>query len=88
VSGHHDGHWVGFVNTTVLLEWNGYRKVHTKPQRYGLMIDETKEYTWLGVNEMQALLRKFKEGFDTNKERLSIISLSEVVSLGPRCDLL
>jgi hypothetical protein len=52
------------------------------------MIDGTKEYTWLGVNDMQALLRKVKQGFDTNKERLLMINLSKVVSLGPRYDLL
>jgi hypothetical protein len=84
VSGHHDGYWVGFANTRVLLKRNGYRKVLAKPQQYGLMIDGTKEYTWLGVNDMQALLRKVKQGFDTNKERLLIISLSKVVSSGPR----
>jgi hypothetical protein len=37
---------------------------------------------------MQALLRKVKQGFETNKERLSIISLREVVSLDLGCDLL
>jgi hypothetical protein len=46
----------------VLLELNVYRQLLTKPQRYGLMIDGTKEYTLLGVNDMQALLRKVKQG--------------------------
>jgi hypothetical protein len=27
VSGHHDGYWVGFADTRVLLVWNGYRQV-------------------------------------------------------------
>jgi hypothetical protein len=33
----------------------------------------TKEYTWLGVNDMQALLRKVKQGCETNKETLMFI---------------
>jgi hypothetical protein len=37
---------------------------------------------------MQALLRKVKQGSETNKERLSINSLREAVSLGLGCDLL
>jgi hypothetical protein len=40
----------------------------------------TKGYTWLGVNDMQALLRKIKQGFKTNEERLLIINLREAVS--------
>jgi hypothetical protein len=36
---HHDGYWVGFSNTRVLLERKGYRKVLVKPQRYNSMID-------------------------------------------------
>jgi hypothetical protein len=48
----------------------------------------TKEYTWLGVNDMQALLRKVKRESKTNKERHSIISLREVISLGLGCDWL
>jgi hypothetical protein len=44
------------------------------------MIDGTKEYTWLGVDDVQTLLRKVKHGFDTNKERLLINILREVVS--------
>jgi hypothetical protein len=42
----------------------------------------------LGVNDIQALLRKVEEGSETNKERLSIINLREVISLGSGCDLL
>jgi ribosomal protein S17E len=33
----------------------------------------TKEYTWLGVNDMQALLIKVEQGFETNKELLMFI---------------
>jgi hypothetical protein len=57
-----DRYWVGFADTRVLLEWNGYRQVLTKSQRYGLMIDGTKDYTLLGVNDMQAVLKKVKQG--------------------------
>jgi hypothetical protein len=57
-----DRYWVGFADTRVLLERNGYRQVLTKSQRYGLMIDGTKDYTLLGVNDMQAVLRKVKQG--------------------------
>jgi hypothetical protein len=32
-----------------------------------------REYTWLEVNDMQALHRKVKQGFETNKERLMFI---------------
>jgi hypothetical protein len=66
----------------------GYKKALTKPQSYGSMIDVNKGYTWLEVNDMQALLRKVKQGPETNKERLLIISLREVISVGPGCDLL
>jgi hypothetical protein len=37
---------------------------------------------------MQTPLRKVKRGYETNKERLLIINLREVVSLGLGCDLL
>jgi hypothetical protein len=36
---HHDGYWVGFADTRVLLAHNSYRKVLVKPQRYGSMKD-------------------------------------------------
>jgi hypothetical protein len=43
----------------------------------------------LEVNDMQqALLRKVKQRFETNKEILLITSLREAISLGLRCDLL
>jgi hypothetical protein len=45
-------YWVGFADTRVLLERNGYMQELTKSQRYGLVIDGTKEYTLLGVNDM------------------------------------
>jgi hypothetical protein len=45
------------------------------------------EYTWLEVNNMQALLRKVKQGFETNKERLLINNLREVVSFRARMRL-
>jgi hypothetical protein len=41
---------------------------------------QTKEYTWLGVNDMQELLREVKQGFKTNKEGLLINNLREAVS--------
>jgi hypothetical protein len=36
---HHDGYWVGFADTRVLFEQNGYREVFVNPQQYGSMID-------------------------------------------------
>jgi hypothetical protein len=43
----------------------------------------------LEVNDMQqALLRKVKQRFETNKEILLITSLREAINLGLRCDLL
>jgi hypothetical protein len=68
VNGHHDRYWVGFADTRVLLVWNGYMQVVTKQRRYDLMIDITKEYTWLGVNGMQAVLRKVKQRFQTTRK--------------------
>jgi hypothetical protein len=59
-----------------------------KPPRYGSMIVANQGVHLVGVDDMHALLRKVKQGFETNKERLSIISLREAVSLGPGCDLL
>jgi hypothetical protein len=37
----------------------------------------TKGYTWLGVNDIQALLKNVKQGFETNEEGLSIINLEK-----------
>jgi hypothetical protein len=34
---------------------------------------QTKGYTWLGVIDVQALFRKVKQGFETNKEVLIFI---------------
>jgi hypothetical protein len=31
----------------------------------------TNGYTWLGVNDVQALLRKVKQGFEINKGKAS-----------------
>jgi hypothetical protein len=36
---HHDGYWVGFADTRVRFEQNGYREVFVNPQQYGSMID-------------------------------------------------
>jgi hypothetical protein len=33
----------------------------------------TREYTWLGVVDMQVLLRKVKQGCETNREMLIFI---------------
>jgi hypothetical protein len=44
---------------------------------------QTKEYTWLGVHDMQALLRKVKQGTETSEERLPIINLRGAVSVTP-----
>jgi hypothetical protein len=49
---------------------------------------EPKGYTWLGVNDMQVLLRNVKQGFKTNKKRLPIIGLREAVRFRARCELL
>jgi hypothetical protein len=35
------------------------------------MIDGTKEYTWLGVNDTQAVLRKVKQGSQTTRKGFS-----------------
>jgi hypothetical protein len=48
---------------------------------------QTKEYTWLGVNDMQALLREVKVGLETNKERLLLINLTEAVTFRGRMRL-
>jgi hypothetical protein len=48
----------------------------------------TKGYTWLGVNDVQALLRKVKQRFETNKERLMFIKSERSRSFGLECDLL
>jgi hypothetical protein len=47
----------------------------------------TKEYTWSGVNNMQALLREVKQGLGTNKERLLNNNVREVVSVRARMRL-
>jgi hypothetical protein len=49
---------------------------------------ETKEYTWLEVNDMQALLREIEQGLETYKEGLLIKILEKQYALGLRCDLL
>jgi hypothetical protein len=49
---------------------------------------ETKEYTWLEVNDMQALLREIEQGLETNKEGLLIKILEKQYALGLRSDLL
>jgi hypothetical protein len=41
----------------------------------------------LGVNDIQALLRKVKQGFETNEKRLPIINLREAVSFRARMQL-
>jgi hypothetical protein len=38
----------------------------------------------LRVDDVQMLLRKVKQGFDTNKERLLTVSLREAVSVRDR----
>jgi hypothetical protein len=81
VNGHRDRYWVGFANTRALLLRNGYRHVLTKPQQYDSMIHETKEYTWLGVNDIQALSH---QGLETRKERLMLIKVWRSESLRAR----
>jgi hypothetical protein len=44
-----------------------------KPPRHGSMIDTNQGHTWLGVNDVQALFRNFKQRFETNKEMLTFI---------------
>jgi hypothetical protein len=48
------------------------------------MIGTTKEYTRARVNNMQALSREVKQRFETNKERLLINNVREVVSFRAR----
>jgi hypothetical protein len=48
------------------------------------MIGATKEHTWARVNDMQALSREVKQGFETNKERLLINNVRETVSFRAR----
>jgi hypothetical protein len=48
------------------------------------MIGATKEYTWVRVNDMQALSREVKQGFETNKERLLINNVREAVRFRTR----
>jgi hypothetical protein len=43
------------------------------------MIDAINEYTWARVNDMQALSRKVKQGFEINKERLLINNVRKAV---------
>jgi hypothetical protein len=62
-------------------------QVLTKPQRYDLMIDGTKEYTWLGVNDVQALLREVKQELETHKKMLLVNNLREAVSFSARMRL-
>jgi hypothetical protein len=51
------------------------------------MIGATREYTWVRVNDMQALSREVKQGFETNKERLLINNVREEVSFRARMRL-
>jgi hypothetical protein len=51
------------------------------------MIGATKEYTWVRVNDMQALSREVKQGFETNKKRLLINNVREAVSFRARMRL-
>jgi hypothetical protein len=46
---------------------NDHEKALVKLQRYDSVIGVTKEYTWARVNDMQALSREVKQGFETNK---------------------
>jgi hypothetical protein len=34
---------------------------------------QTKEYTWVEADDLQAILRKVMQGWETNKERLAFI---------------
>jgi hypothetical protein len=63
---------------------NDHEKALVKSQRYDSMIGTTKEYTWARVNNMQALSREVKQRFETNKERLLINNVREVVSFRAR----
>jgi hypothetical protein len=68
----------------VSIGHNDHEKALVKSQRYDSMIGATKEYTWARVNDMHALSRKVKQGFETNKERLLINNVREVVSFRAR----
>jgi hypothetical protein len=52
------------------------------------MIDGTKEYTWLEVNDVQALLREVKQELEIHKERLLVNNLREAVSFRARMRLI
>jgi hypothetical protein len=68
---------IDLANTRAPVEWNGCRKAHANPQQYGSMVDAIKEYTWLGVDDMQALLRKVEQGFETNKGGFRLLVLEK-----------
>jgi hypothetical protein len=66
---------------------NDHEKALVKSQQYDSMIGATKKYTWARVNDMQALSREVKQGFETNKERLLINNVREAVSFRARMQL-
>jgi hypothetical protein len=71
---HYLGYWINLDDSQVLLGHQvGYMEARVKPQRYSSMMDVNQWYTWLGVNDVQALFRKVKQEFETNKKMLMFI---------------
>jgi hypothetical protein len=85
VDQHHFGYLFKISGSWALIGQNSRRwPDHHEMARWWT---RTTEYTWLEVNNMQALLREVKQGFETNKERLLINNLREVVSFRARMQL-
>jgi hypothetical protein len=67
VARHHVGYLLNIGDARVPTMHNDHEKALVKLQRYDSVIGVTKEYTWARVNDMQALSREVKQGFETNK---------------------
>jgi hypothetical protein len=80
VARHHVWYLLNISDAQAPTGHNGHEKALVKSQRYDLMIDATNEYTWARVNDMQALSRKDKQGFEINKEILLINNVRKAVS--------
>jgi hypothetical protein len=64
VSWHHVGYLLNISDAQAPIGHNDHEKALIKSQEYDLMIGATKEYTWARVNDMQALSREVKQGFE------------------------
>jgi hypothetical protein len=88
VARHHVGYLLNIGDARVPTMHNDHEKALVKLQRYDSVIGVTKEYTWARVNDMQALSREVKQGFETNKERLLVNNVREAVSFRARMRLI